>query len=248
MEKWQRACKNTSKIWLSLWEDNSIPEMLHSGMRTKEIFKWCVDWHQVCMSDSTSKIDILSVGPSPIQNLGWGTQSNFTCSIIFLIFHHCKSLVAYWISHPYLTGVATAQLHWYLSNMNVKMSNRYDCMMKQISTTELQYPTLLNWLPHYNDVIMRVMASQITSLMIVYSTVYSGADQRKHQSSTSLVFVRGIHQWPVYSPHKGPVTWNMFPFDDVFMAVPAMSWSLMMNIDVLVLHMYATQISPSLCQ
>ena len=59
------------------------------------------------------------------------------------------------------------------------------------------------------------MASEITSLTMVYLTVYSGADQRKHQSSTSLVFVRGIHRWLVNSPHKGPVTSKMFPFDDV---------------------------------
>ena len=62
-----------------------------------------------------------------------------------------------------------------------------------------------NDLLHYNDVIMSAMASQITSLTIVYSTVYSGADLRKHQSSASLAFVRGIHRWPVNSPHKGPV-------------------------------------------
>ena len=49
---------------------------------------------------------------------------------------------------------------------------------------------------HYNDVRMSAMASQITSLTIVYSTVYSGTDQRKHQSSTSLAFVRGIHRRP----------------------------------------------------
>ena len=42
---------------------------------------------------------------------------------------------------------------------------------------------------HYNDVIMNTMASQITSLTIIYSSVYSGADQRKHQSSASLAFV-----------------------------------------------------------
>ena len=47
---------------------------------------------------------------------------------------------------------------------------------------------------HYSDFIMGVMASQITSLPIVFLTVYSGADQRKHQSSASLAFVRGIHQ------------------------------------------------------
>ena len=44
------------------------------------------------------------------------------------------------------------------------------------------------------------------------------ADQRKHQSSASLAFVRGIHLWPVNSPHKGPVTGKMFPFDVVIMS------------------------------
>ena len=60
---------------------------------------------------------------------------------------------------------------------------------------------------------MTTMTSQITSLIIVYSTVYSNADQRKHQSSASLAFVWG----PVNSPHKGPVTRKMFPLDDVIM-------------------------------
>ena len=64
---------------------------------------------------------------------------------------------------------------------------------------------------------MSTIASQITSLVIVYSTIYSGADQRKHQSSASLAFVRAIHGWPVNSPHKGPVTRKIFPFDDVIM-------------------------------
>ena len=64
---------------------------------------------------------------------------------------------------------------------------------------------------------MRAMVSQITSLVIVRSTVYLGADERKYQSSASLAFVRGIHRWPVNSPHKGPVTRKMFPFDDVVM-------------------------------
>ena len=64
---------------------------------------------------------------------------------------------------------------------------------------------------------MGAVASQITSLTIVYSTVYSGTDQTKHQSSASLAFVRGIHRGPVNSPHKWPVTRKMFPFDDVVM-------------------------------
>ena len=63
---------------------------------------------------------------------------------------------------------------------------------------------------HCNDVIMGAITSQITSLTIVYSTVYSGADQRKHKSSASLAFVWGI---------KWPVTRKMFPFDDVIMNV-----------------------------
>ena len=53
------------------------------------------------------------------------------------------------------------------------------------------------------------LPSQITGVSIVYSTVCSGADQRKHQSSASLAFER------VNSPHKGPVTRKAFPFDDV---------------------------------
>ena len=63
---------------------------------------------------------------------------------------------------------------------------------------------------HYCDVIMGAMTSKITSLTIVYSTIHSGGDQRKHQSSASLAFVRGIHRWPVNSPHKWPVTRKMF--------------------------------------
>ena len=62
---------------------------------------------------------------------------------------------------------------------------------------------------------MSEIASQITSLTTVYSIVYSDADQRKHQSSASLAFVRGLHRGPVNSPHKWPVTRKMFPFDDV---------------------------------
>ena len=52
---------------------------------------------------------------------------------------------------------------------------------------------------------MGAIASQTTSLTIVYSTVYSGAEQSKHQSSASLAFAWGIHRGPVNSPHKWPV-------------------------------------------
>ena len=74
---------------------------------------------------------------------------------------------------------------------------------------------------HYSDIMMSAMASQITSVSIVCSTVCLGAQQRKHQSSVSLAFVRGIHWWLVDSPHKGPVTRNIFPVADVFLLTQA---------------------------
>ena len=70
---------------------------------------------------------------------------------------------------------------------------------------------------YYSDVIMRAMASQITGVSLVCSTVCSGADQGKYQSSASLAFVRGIHWCPVTFLHKGPVTRKTFPFDEVIM-------------------------------
>ena len=72
---------------------------------------------------------------------------------------------------------------------------------------------------HYNDVIVSAMASETTGVSIIYSTVWSGVDKKNHQSSSSLVFVRGIYQWPMNSPHKRPVTRKMIPFDDVIMVV-----------------------------
>ena len=70
---------------------------------------------------------------------------------------------------------------------------------------------------------MGAIASQITSLTFVYSIVYSDADQRKHQSSASLAFVRGIHRGPLNSPHKRPIARKMFPFDDVIMAIASVN-------------------------
>ena len=70
---------------------------------------------------------------------------------------------------------------------------------------------------YYNNVIMSAMAPQISGLMVLFSTVYSDADQRKYQSSASLAFVRGIHRWPVYDPPKKASNAEKFPFDDVIM-------------------------------
>ena len=102
-------------------------------------------------------------------------------------------------------------LSWYLHYSDV-------ILFHHLSNTTI-------WLFQYIDGIMSTVASQITSLTIVYSTVHSGADQRKHQSSASLAFVRGIHQWPVNFPHKGPVTRKMFPFYGVIVySTPPSGW------------------------
>ena len=92
--------------------------------------------------------------------------------------------------------------------------NKYVVLTKGMSR---YFPIDLQTTEHYNDVMMGAIASQITSLTIVFSTVYSDADQRNHQSSVPLAFVQGIHRGPVNSPHKWPVTRKMFPFDGVIM-------------------------------
>ena len=90
-------------------------------------------------------------------------------------------------------------------------------MIIRVSAVDLACISVDDLYLHNSDVIMGAMVSQITGVLIVCSTVCSGVDKRKHQSSASLAFVRGINRWPVDSPHKGPVTWKMFPFDDVIM-------------------------------
>ena len=67
---------------------------------------------------------------------------------------------------------------------------------------------------------MNTMASQITGVLIVYSTICSGSDQREHRSCASLAFVKRIHRGPVSSPHKGPVMQKIIPFDDIVMIQP----------------------------
>ena len=90
-----------------------------------------------------------------------------------------------------------------------KCTNLPFCILGKTGEGAIVTPVMA--IVHYNDVIMGAIASQITSLTIVYSTVYSDADQRKHRSSASLAFVRGIHRRPVNSPHKWPVARKCFP-------------------------------------
>ena len=87
---------------------------------------------------------------------------------------------------------------------------------------------------------MSAIASQITSITIVYWTVDSDADQRKHKSSASLGFWAGNSPGTGEFPHKWPVTRKIFPFDDIMWmlshtAPPMqfMSWSTMTKFNLL---------------
>ena len=97
---------------------------------------------------------------------------------------------------------------------NGSLSHFVSCSMGHENVVNrVKYRITSRW----RNVIMSAMASQITSLIIVCTTVCPGADQRKHPRSASLAFVWGIQRWPVNSPHKGPVTQKIFPFDDDIM-------------------------------
>ena len=127
--------------------------------------------------------------------------SNLICDINMLI----RSVIHYRGSgdHNQQTAVTFKVPTFSVKNVNLKRRLQYGDFFIQT---------------HYGDVIMGAIASKITSLTIVYSAVYSDADQSgKHQSSALLAFVRGIHRGPVNSPHKCPITRKMFPFDDVIM-------------------------------
>ena len=123
-----------------------------------------------------------------------------------------------------MADVATIWLDWRHAGHCRHMGNSYE-ISRNCSYAELchaKVPTrvmmihyyVINVVSHCSDIIM---ASQITVVSTVCSAACSGTDQRKHQSSAWLAFLRGIHRSPMDSPHKGPVTRKIFPFDDVIM-------------------------------
>ena len=106
-------------------------------------------------------------------------------------------------------------LHW-ISNpkykIEEKISKSYWSSSKVVCFGQTTGSNLEHWHVQYSDVIMSEMASQITGISIVCLTLCSAADQRKHQSSASLAFVRGIHWWPLDSPYKQSVMQKIFSF------------------------------------
>ena len=85
----------------------------------------------------------------------------------------------------------------------------YDRDLEIYSSEESQAVTVTSQQWRYGDSNQQLLVCLLSRL--------SGRISKKNQSSASLAFVRGIHWWPVDSPHKGPVTRKMFPFDDVIM-------------------------------
>ena len=144
-------------------------------------------------------------------------RSTFQC-------RHCRvlrntSIIPFVARSPSVCQVEICKMEW---GSSIQTPENGPCLVQNL----VYFDNCSQWnrficqiffMVHQIDVLMGAMASQITSLTSVYSDVYSCANQRKHQSSTSLAFVRRIHRWPVNSSHKRPVTRKIFPFDTVIM-------------------------------
>ena len=108
--------------------------------------------------------------------------------------------------------------------ISIKLSIQGIC--ESVSLGSFQFYSYLTRVNTIAKLLMSQLASQITSVSIVCWTVCSGTDQRKYQSSSLLAFVRGIHRWPVNSPHphKGPLKRKMIPLDDVIVWLNGGGW------------------------
>ena len=102
------------------------------------------------------------------------------------------------ICYHILTFTDVVQLNYFIyqhmQNTICRLSNEYQWLQNHTLAPRGLYRGIIIILFHYDDVIMGTIASRITSLTLVYSIVYSDADQRKLQSSASLAFVWGIHR------------------------------------------------------
>ena len=190
--------------------------------------KMSAKWRQFCLG-------LTLTNPSNTTRLPyiWNSSSHIVTVDLLLVYLQCFDIRLNIV-------LARASIHWAggrLTARSREVSKQRDSRLDIINRSEFwQAPRgfevsgdlaakrtgknsvehlLLLW--HCSDVMMGAMASQITFLMIVYSTVYSGADQSKHQSSALLAFVWGIHRWPVNSSQKWSITRKMFPLDAIIM-------------------------------
>ena len=188
-----------------------------SSVRSCGNHLWVIsqEMHKIFILDMSLKITDLR-----LQSHSSGTKElpNMT-SILFQVVDSRAVIYMLWpnlfMARSFVCQIFTKHSHvrarYEVSFVNSQSDLSCTCQRRMICN--------VSWWTHYSDVIMSTMSSQITGVSIVYSTVFSGADQRRHQSSAPLAFARGIHRWPMNSPHKGPITWNMFSFSDVIMCV-----------------------------
>ena len=174
-----------------------------------------------------------SISCRPDQQVKWGWWCGIIelqCSVVIVQFTFPKSSQKAPTAHPWGWDIGCpvcVHIHWYNSNSrhcnDVCNMMLYWDMLKQHPEiyhihTSMVEANIHKF--HNSDVIMSMMASQITSV----SLDYLGADQRKHQSSTLPALVRGIHRWPVNSSHKRPVARKILPFDDLIMCGHTLEW------------------------
>ena len=174
------------------------------------LYLWNCATYMLCKSNLNGKYLVLFV-----DQVSWYLQVTSIALDCSHIARFCNNLYRIWSKIiSYSKYCITVRYNSPIPAILVGWCSFFNKALIKYSWVSLCGAFVLN---HYNDVIMSAMASQTTGVSTVCSSVCSGADQRKHQSSASVAFMRGIHRWPVDYPHKRPVTLKMFPFDDVIM-------------------------------
>ena len=179
------------------------------------VTKWCIEGYGLihCGSWGKGLLQLSFIYVIHVRD-GWHTISRYLYAVcclpllssVWVQFGRDRPLMTYGI---YVSSLINFILNSKMLNNDVDAKflynerNRFSITCAGINPASICPNTEMSRkIMHYNDVIMEAIAYQITSLTIVYSIVYSDADQRKHQSSASLAFVWGIHRGPVNSPHK----------------------------------------------
>ena len=187
-----------AQIWTQWWR-NKMADILYTSFESfdkispKHVSEGVIDknWFGLWVSIVTWQANVDILLPR-IETRSW-----------------CCSIQAKWNK-----GISSRLLWWEYLNLKIKFhavlfkQSIKVCFVFHHNLPHDRRTDAENHFTHYNDVIMGTMTSQITSLTIAYSTVYSGADQRKHQSSASLAFVRGIHWWKTSNAENVSIWWR----------------------------------------
>ena len=130
----------------------------------------------------------------------------------------CQLLSAYQLIY---VSEGSSPLQWRHNERDGVLNHQpHDCLLNPLFRHKFTLYLALQW--RYNE---RDGLSNHRRLHDLLSRLFRRRS-KKNQSSAPLAFVRGIHRWPVNSPHKGPVTRKKFPFDDVTMHYYQLVWSM----------------------